>query len=113
MSNFTDFNVFELIPCVSLRYVRSPAQLGNPDLIIIPGTKNTMSDLLWLRQNGLEAEIKKCAAGETVIFGICGGYQMLGRSLEDPYGVEQEECCQEWDCWISPQFLHPKKPGPR
>lgn len=89
MSNFTDFNVFELIPCVSLRYVRSPAQLGNPDLIIIPGTKNTMSDLLWLRQNGLEAEIKKCAAGETVIFGICGGYQMLGRSLEDPYGVEQ------------------------
>lgn len=89
LSNFTDFNILELIPCVSLRYVRSPVELGDPDLIIIPGTKNTMGDLLWLRQSGLEAKIKKCAAQNKIIFGICGGYQMLGQSLEDPYAVEQ------------------------
>lgn len=89
MSNFTDFNVLEVIPCVSLRYVKSAGELGNPDLIILPGTKNTMSDLLWLRQNGLEAAIKKGAVKGTMICGICGGYQMLGNHLEDPYGVEQ------------------------
>jgi len=89
MSNFTDFNVFKLVPGVSLRYVKSPAELGNPDMIILPGTKNTMGDLLWLRQYGLEALIKKEAARETVIFGLCGGYQMLGKTLEDPYGAEQ------------------------
>lgn len=88
LSNFTDFNVFEQIPCVALRYVQSRAELGDPDMIILPGTKNTMSDLLWLRQNGLEAEIKKKAAKETVIFGICGGYQMLGQTLADPDHVE-------------------------
>ncbi|ADY57149.1 adenosylcobyric acid synthase (glutamine-hydrolysing) [Syntrophobotulus glycolicus DSM 8271] len=88
LSNFTDFNVLELLPEVSLRYVRKTSEFGNPDLIIIPGTKNTMGDLLWLRQNGLEAEIQKFAARGAVIFGICGGYQMLGHTLEDPYGVE-------------------------
>ncbi|NBJ16422.1 MAG: cobyric acid synthase [Dehalobacter sp. 4CP] len=90
MSNFTDFNVFELIPGVSLRYVKSMAELKNPDMIILPGTKNTMADLLWLRQSGLEAKIKKQAAdGETIVFGVCGGYQMLGETLEDPFGVEE------------------------
>lgn len=57
-------------------------------MIIIPGTKNTMDDLMWLRQNGLEALIKKHAATGTVIFGICGGYQILGQSIEDPHNVE-------------------------
>ncbi len=89
MSNFTDFNVFELIPGVSLRYVRSVAELQHPDMIILPGTKNTMGDLMWLRQNGLEGLIKKQAAEGSIIFGVCGGYQMLGRTLEDPYTVEQ------------------------
>jgi len=89
MSNFTDFNVFELIPGVSLRYVKSMAELKNPDMIILPGTKNTMADLLWLRQSGLEAKIKKQAAdGETIVFGVCGGYQMLGETLEDPFSRE-------------------------
>ena len=89
MSNYTDFNVFELIPGVSLRYVQSVAELKNPDMIIIPGTKNTIGDLKWLRQNGLEAEILKRAHAGTVIFGVCGGYQMLGKNLSDPYGVEE------------------------
>lgn len=89
MSNYTDFNVFELIPGVSLRYVKNPRELGNPDMIIIPGTKNTIGDLKWMRQSGMEAMILKKAAQGTVVFGICGGYQMLGRNISDPYGVEE------------------------
>ena len=59
ISNFTDFNALEMISGVSLRYVKSVSELKNPDMIILPGTKNTMEDLLWLRQNGLEAAIRK------------------------------------------------------
>lgn len=88
MSNFTDFNVLEGIDGVSLRYVREPKSLGDPDLIIVPGTKSTMSDLKWLRQNGLEPCILKHAASGKAVLGICGGYQMLGQSLSDPHGVE-------------------------
>ena len=88
ISNFTDFNPLESIPGVSLRYVKNPSELGNPDMIILPGTKNTMEDLLWMRENGLEALILKEAAKGKLIFGICGGYQMLGETLSDPYGVE-------------------------
>ena len=89
LSNFTDFKVLENIEGVSLRYVDSTAKLGNPDLIIIPGTKNTMKDLVWLRESGLEAKILQHAASGKPVFGICGGYQMLGQSLSDPYGVEE------------------------
>lgn len=88
ISNFTDFNPFEMIPGVSLRYVGSVSELKNPDMIILPGTKNTMDDLKWLRQSGMEAAVKKCAAAGKVIFGICGGFQMLGEVLSDPDGVE-------------------------
>ena len=88
MSNFTDFNVFELIDGVSLRYVKSTEELGNPDMIILPGTKNTIDDLKWMRQNGLETAVLHKANNGTVVFGICGGYQMLGRSLSDPFGFD-------------------------
>ena len=88
ISNATDFNALEYIEGVSLRYVSTASQLGSPDMIIIPGTKNTMEDLLWLRQNGLEAELKKHAARGGIVFGICGGYQMLGEMLEDPLAIE-------------------------
>ena len=88
ISNFTDFNPFESIPGVSLRYVKKPSELKNPDMIILPGTKNTMEDLKWMRENGLEAAVLKEASRGTIIFGICGGYQMLGEKLSDPYGVE-------------------------
>ena len=81
--------MFELIPGVSLRYVDKVQDLKNPDMIIIPGTKNTIGDLKWLRQSGFEAEILKHANKGTVIFGVCGGYQMLGKNLSDPYGVEE------------------------
>ena len=88
ISNFTDFNPLESIPGVSLRYVKHVSELGNPDLIILPGTKNTMEDLLWMREGGMEAAVLKAAAKGKMIFGICGGYQMLGETLSDPYGVE-------------------------
>ena len=89
ISNFTDFNVFEGVKGVSVRYVSAANQLGNPDLIILPGTKNTMGDLLWMRQNGLEASILKAHKARTTVFGVCGGYQMLGKSIADPDGVEE------------------------
>lgn len=88
LSNFTDFNPFERMPGVSLRYATRVNELKTPDMIILPGTKNTMEDLLWMRQNGLEAAVLKKAASGTLIFGVCGGYQMLGETLSDPMGVE-------------------------
>ena len=89
ISNFTDFNALEQVEGVGLRYVEKPSALGAPDLVILPGTKNTMGDLQWLRESGLEASICKLAGAGTPIVGICGGYQMLGHQLADPMGVEQ------------------------
>ncbi|MDD6402319.1 MAG: cobyric acid synthase [Lachnospiraceae bacterium] len=88
ISNFTDFAVFEKISGVSVRYITKPSEMGNPDMIILPGSKNTMGDLLWMRQNGIEALIKKMSR-EKIVFGICGGYQMLGIEISDPYNVEE------------------------
>ena len=88
MSNYTDFNVFELFEGVSVRYVKNVDELGNPDMIILPGTKNTIDDLKWMRQNGLETAIVHKANNSTIVFGICGGYQILGRSLSDPFGYD-------------------------
>ena len=88
ISNFTDFDVFEQMPEVSVRYVTNVREMGMPDLIFLPGSKNTMGDLKWMRQNGLEAAVKR-AAGKVPIFGICGGYQMLGCEIADPAGVEE------------------------
>ena len=88
ISNFTDFSPFERYENVSLRYVEKVADLHSPDMILLPGTKSTISDLKWLRQSGLETAIKKAATAGTLIFGICGGYQMLGKSISDPEQVE-------------------------
>lgn len=88
ISNFTDFDVFSRYEGVSVRYVSHTEQLGSPDFIILPGTKSTISDFMWLRESGLEAAIHKCVASGTPLFGICGGYQMLGRHISDPDGVE-------------------------
>lgn len=88
IANFTDFSVFEFIRGVSVRYIDRPSELGEPDMIIIPGTKNTTEDMLWMRENGLEAAVKQRAAADTVIFGVCGGYQMLGNKIADRVGVE-------------------------
>ena len=88
ISNFTDFSPFERYANVSLRYVEQVSDLHSPDLILIPGTKSTIADLKWLRQSGMEAAILKAASAGTPVFGICGGYQMLGRTVRDPDQVE-------------------------
>lgn len=88
ISNFTDFNVFEQMHEVTVRYVTSISELHHPDMIFLPGSKNTMGDLKWMRQNGLEAAVKKLAE-DIPVFGICGGYQMLGQEISDPKGVEE------------------------
>lgn len=88
ISNFTDFNPLEQYDGVSVRYISDVKKIGSPDLIIIPGTKNTMSDMKWLRESGFEAKIKRLSSDGTPIIGICGGYQMLGKSIKDPYNTE-------------------------
>ncbi len=88
ISNFTDFNIFSMIEGVSVRYVSRVKDLGNPDMIIIPGTKNTIEDLKWLKQSGLETKIIRHAGAGNPVFGICGGYQMLGTEINDPENVE-------------------------
>ena len=88
ISNFTDFSPFERYGNVSLRYVDNIGDLHQPDMIILPGTKSTIADLKWLRQCGLEAAIQKAVAAGTLVFGVCGGYQMLGRKISDPGQVE-------------------------
>lgn len=88
ISNFTDFSPLERYENVSVRYVDNVGALQNPDMILLPGTKSTISDLLWLRQCGLEAAIQKAASGGTMVFGVCGGYQMLGQEILDPDQVE-------------------------
>ncbi len=88
ISNFTDFMPLEQHPLLGVRYVQNAHQMGLPDLLILPGTKNTIDDLLWMRQSGLEAAIRKLAAQGVPVLGVCGGYQMLGRTLADPDGTE-------------------------
>ena len=88
LSNFTDFIPLEQHPLLGVRYVSNAHELGAPDLILLPGTKNTVDDLLWLRQCGLETALLKLAAKGTPVLGVCGGYQMLGQTLDDPTGSE-------------------------
>ena len=88
ISNFTDFSPLEQHPLLGVRYVSGPQMLGRPDVVILPGTKSTLDDLVWLRENGLEAAILKLAAAGVPVMGICGGYQMLGRTISDPEGTE-------------------------
>ncbi|MEP9405337.1 cobyric acid synthase [Peribacillus frigoritolerans] len=88
ISNFTDVDPFFDEPGVGVRLVSSVHELGNPDLLILPGTKNTMEDLEWLKRMGLDVAIGELRKQGTMIFGICGGFQMLGTKLFDPEAVE-------------------------
>lgn len=90
ISNFTDFLALENTPGIALRYVSNPRKLGKPDLIIIPGSKNTIGDMRFLRESGFEPRLQAARNARIPIFGICGGYQMLGEMIEDPDGVEGE-----------------------
>ena len=88
ISNFTDVDAFDMDEDVSVRYVDRPDKLGEPDMVIIPGSKNTIADMKLLRKSGMEACIRKLADKGVIIFGICGGYQIMGRSIDDGAGTE-------------------------
>ncbi len=88
MSNFTDFNALERIPEINLYYTAHKEEVAKADIIIIPGSKNTISDLQWIRSQGIaKVIIQKSEQGKSV-YGICGGYQMLGQEIHDPYSIE-------------------------
>ncbi|MGF7046750.1 adenosylcobyric acid synthase [Paenibacillus sp. DS2015] len=91
ISNFTDFDPLREEQDVALRYVRTIEELGQPDVIILPGTKDTIGDLEYLRKQGFEEALERALLTNTQIVGICGGYQMLGEVLHDPYAVEAGE----------------------
>ena len=90
LSNFTDFDPLLIEGGVAVRFVDHPSAFGDPDLIVLPGTKSTVADLEWVRASGLlEAmQARRRAPSPPVILGVCGGFQMLGRTIEDPGGVE-------------------------
>lgn len=94
MSNFTDFNNLERIKDITVRYIDRAEDINEPDLLIIPGTKNTINDLRHIKENGIFNKIKELQKKEKIIFGICGGYQMLGNKIDDQQGIEGEVTCE-------------------
>ncbi len=100
IANFDDFDPLEREPDVRVRYVEYPWQLGEPDLIVIPGTKATRDDLGWLRASGMAEAISARRAERTPVVGICGGFQMLGRTIVDPLGLEGAPGAAEGLGWL-------------
>lgn len=90
ISNFTDFQALTLQPGVRVRYAERPEALSEADLILLPGTKNTVEDMIALRNRGMDAAILRHARRGGMVMGICGGYQMLGNALRDPGHVESQ-----------------------
>ena len=90
ISNFDDFDPLAREPGVAVRYVESAEAVGDPDLLILPGTKTTIEDLQWLKGSSLDRVVKRLAESGKAVFGICGGYQMLGRDIRDPLAVESQ-----------------------
>jgi len=90
LSNFTDLDALGLEPAVGVRFVDRASALGTPDLVVLPGSKATLADLAWLRDEGLDRAVVAAANDPSgpVVLGVCGGYQMLGRTIADPEGVE-------------------------
>src|SRR5262249_5206095 len=92
LSNFTHFAALARAPGVAVRYVSEPGQLRRPDLIVLPGTRTTVRALGWLRSTGLAEQVRQLARapGGPFVLGVCGGLQMLGRTIADPEGVESD-----------------------
>ena len=88
ISNVTDIDALSIYNDVEIQFVSERSQIGNEDLLIIPGSKNSIDDLKWLKESGIAEEIIKRARTETIIFGICGGFQILGNKVKDPYHIE-------------------------
>lgn len=93
ISNFTDFSLLAGEPDVEVFYAERPGELKDADVILLPGTKNTIEDLNWLKQRGLADEIIRRARDGAMVVGVCGGYQMLGEQLCDPAGEESGTPC--------------------
>ncbi len=91
ISNFTDFDPLEAESTVSVKYVSPKQSLGHPDAVIIPGSKTTIADLIVLHKTGMAEELQNYAAAGGTVMGICGGFQMLGKILADPEGIEGQE----------------------
>ncbi|MBW4469153.1 MAG: cobyric acid synthase CobQ [Stenomitos rutilans HA7619-LM2] len=91
ISNFTDFDPLESEATVSVKYLSPKQSLGHPDAVIIPGSKTTIADLIVLHKTGMAEEIQNYVAAGGTVLGICGGYQMLGKILADPEGIEGHE----------------------
>jgi adenosylcobyric acid synthase len=90
MANFTDFNALERNSRVHLYYTNQPTEIADADIVILPGTKNTLHDLQILRRDGIAQAVIDAHKNGKTILGICGGYQMLGRELLDPNGIESD-----------------------
>lgn len=88
IANFTDFDPLEAEPTINLRYVSPNQSLGEPDAVILPGSKTTISDLLTIQASGMVAQLRDYAIAGGTVIGICGGFQMLGHTLSDPEGLE-------------------------
>ncbi len=88
IANFTDFDPFMYEPDVEVVYSLRPEEIENADVVFLPGSKNTVQDLLFLRENGIEANIARAAEKKIPVIGICGGYQMLGKKILDPFCIE-------------------------
>lgn len=88
LSNFTDFHPLSVLEEVKLSFFDLNEEIGHPDLIILPGTKTTVEDLMRMKESGMDRKVRKCHENGTSLMGICGGYQMLGKTIKDPYGVE-------------------------
>ncbi|MDX6236754.1 MAG: adenosylcobyric acid synthase, partial [Kribbellaceae bacterium] len=88
ISNFTDLDALAVEPTTSVFFTADPADVRDADLVVLPGSRATTSDLAWLRSTGLADAVARRVASDRPVLGICGGYQLLGGSLDDPYGVE-------------------------
>jgi adenosylcobyric acid synthase len=90
MANFTDFDALALEPSVSLAFLEHPTEMAAADLLVLPGSKQTLDDLEWLDRQGFAQELRQLCEKDTPVIGICGGFQMLGTAIEDPHGIENQ-----------------------
>ena len=90
MANFTDFDPLVREPAISLAYLQRPEEMDGADVIILPGSKQTVDDLRWLKSCGLAECILRLSVSDVPIVGICGGFQMLGTAIDDPHGIEND-----------------------